>query len=139
MVSKQSTTLCSKFNLHSSLTIFHQNIRRLKQKNDELLCMLSSINLNPYVVCFSEHYLTEQNLLIVNFSIYYLASNFSCINHSGGGVCIYIRSDLQVNTIDISQFCIEKMFEACAVQISTSIRTSIIVICIYRSPSRNFY
>jgi hypothetical protein len=97
--------------------------------------MLSSINLNPHIIGFSEHYLNEQNLLIVNLSNYYLASNFSHMNHSGG---IYVRSNLQVNTIDIFQFCIEKIFEACAVQISTSIY-SVRVICIYRSPSGNCY
>jgi hypothetical protein len=75
--------------------------------------------------------------LIVNFVNYYLASNFSRKNHSGGGVQIYIRSDLQINAIDISQFCIQKIFEASAVQIITS-NYFIIIICIYGSPSRNF-
>jgi hypothetical protein len=68
---------------------------------------VNKYNLNPHIICLSEHYLIEQNLLIVNFVNYYLASNFSLKNHSEGGVCIYIRSDLQINTIGISQFCIE--------------------------------
>jgi hypothetical protein len=50
MVLKQSTILSTKFNLYSSMTTFHQNIRGLKQKIEELLCMLTSINLNPHII-----------------------------------------------------------------------------------------
>jgi hypothetical protein len=71
--------------------------------------MLTSINLNPHVICFSEHYLTEQNLLIVNLSNYYLASNFSHINHSGGGVCIYIWSDLKLMQLTFLNFVLRKV------------------------------
>jgi hypothetical protein len=69
MVLKQSTILSSKFNLYTSLTIFHQNIRGLKQKIDELLCMLTSINLNPHIICLSEHYRIFSNLIRTFFTV----------------------------------------------------------------------
>lgn len=96
-----------------------------------------SIKLNPHIIYLPEHCSVEQNLVIVNFGNSYLDSNFSRKSHSGGGVCILITSNLEINILDISQLCIEKIFEACAVQITIG-NHFIIIICIYRSPSRNF-
>jgi hypothetical protein len=53
-----------------------------------------SIKSGFYCICLSEHYLSTQNLLLINLENYYLGSSFSrTINH-GGGVCIYIRKDI---------------------------------------------
>jgi hypothetical protein len=48
--------------------------------------MLISHNLTLHIICLSEHYITEQNLLLINMEGYHLASNFSRNNHAGGGV-----------------------------------------------------
>jgi hypothetical protein len=79
----------------------------------------------------------ELNLLTFKLQNYYLAANFTRNNHTGGGVCIFSRLDLQVKPINLSQFCDEKIFEICSIQIELGIY-SIIVLCIYRSPSGNF-
>jgi hypothetical protein len=47
---------------------------------------------------------------------YYLASSFSRQFSVGGGVCIYCKSDLNCNAVDVSKYCIEKVIEACAAQ-----------------------
>jgi hypothetical protein len=43
-----------------------------------------------------------------------------------------------VHTCDVSQFCIEKIFEVCATRLNLG-NYYIIVICIYRSPAGNFF
>jgi hypothetical protein len=45
---------------------------------------------------------------------------------------------LQYSTCDVSQFCIEKTFQVCATQLDLG-NYYIIVICIYRSPTGNFF
>jgi hypothetical protein len=75
--SQQEFTSSDKLKFSSSLTIIHHNIRGLKDKIDEIISPLTSNNINHYI-CLSEHYATEQNLLILNLENYYLASNFSC-------------------------------------------------------------
>ena len=50
----------------------------------------------------------------------------------------FSRKDLQVKTINLSQFCIEKNFEICSVQLELG-TYSVIVLSICRSPSGTFY
>jgi hypothetical protein len=58
-------------------------------------------------------------------------------NYQGGGVCIFIRSDMYFTPINLSQFCEEKNIEICSLKISL-VKSNILIICIYRSPSGNF-
>ena len=121
---------------HNSLNVLHQNIRGLQHKIDELTCMLHSHDLSPHIICLTEHYLVEPKLLMIKPENYYLASNFSRQLNTGGGVCIYCKLDLTCNVVDISKYCIEKVIEACAIQMKTGNMT-FIFLCIYRSPSGN--
>ena len=43
---------------------------------DELTCMLDSCYLSPHIICKSEHYLIDPNLLMIKPNNYYLASRF---------------------------------------------------------------
>jgi len=136
-ITNKSTTM-AKQNSHMSLSIYHQNLRGLKHKIDELACSLIAKELHPYFICKTEHYLIKQKLLLINHENYHLVSNFSRINNTGG-VCIYVRSNTIANTVAkiVSQFCKEKIFEACAVQIIV-VKFLITILCIYRSPFGDF-
>jgi hypothetical protein len=125
-------------NTNTWLTIFHQSIRGWSDKSDELMCSLISNKFTPHFICLSEHYTTIQNLSTISLDNYQLFSNFSRINHIGGGVFIFTRADLQYSACDVSQFCIEKTFEVCATQLDLG-NYYIIVICIYRSPTGDFF
>ena len=114
----QLMSLKTKHNSQTAMHIFYQNIRGLKHKIDELMCMLDSCDLNPHIMCLSEHYLVDHKLLMLKPNNYYLASRFSCQSYSGGGVCMYINSYLESNMIDLSQYCIERVIEVWAAQIN---------------------
>jgi hypothetical protein len=101
------------------------------------MCSLISYNIQPHLVCLSEHFAKELNLFTFKLENYYLAVNFSRNNHTSGGVCIFSGLYLQVKPINLSQFSDEKIFEICSIQIELGIY-SIIILCIYRSPSGNF-
>lgn len=54
----------------------------------------------------------------------------------GGGVGIYVRNDHvnRCDTVNVEQFCKDKILEACAVQIAL-VKVQFVLICIYRRPS----
>ena len=101
------------------------------------MCSLINNKFILHFICLSEHYTTSQNLSTISLDNYYLPSNFSCINHTGAGACIFTGADLQYTISDVSQFCIEKTFVDCATELHLG-NYYIIVICIYRSPAGNF-
>jgi hypothetical protein len=59
---------------------------------------------------------------------YTLAANYSCSGSKGGGSCIYVRNDLIFNTINITQYGIEKISEPCAIKIDCG-EHDIVIIC----------
>ena len=60
-----------------SLSIYHQNFRGLKHKIDELACSFIAKELHPYCICMTEHYLTEQKLLLISHESYVVGSKSS--------------------------------------------------------------
>ena len=121
-----------------SLTLVHQNIRGLTKKINEFISMLTLERINPQVICFSEHHMTESNLNLLNVSNYTISTGFCRQNFQKGGVCIYVRRDLCCRSIDLTKYCEEKNYEVCAIQIRSRINSQIIIICIYRSPTGSF-
>jgi exonuclease III len=125
-----------KHTMHNTLHLFHQNIRGIQHKLDELICMLHSYDLSPHIICITEHYLTEYRLSLFKPDNYCLTSQYLCQLNKGGGVCIYCKPDLDINPVDITQFCLEKVIDTCAAQLKIG-NKYIIILCIYRSPSGN--
>ena len=96
------------------LHIFHQNIRGLRSKSEELILSFEMENINLHVLCLSEHHMEEHKLLHVTLSGYTLGSSFSHKHLQRGSVCIFVCKDLNFNKTDISHTCGEKDLEICA-------------------------
>jgi hypothetical protein len=47
----------------NSLNIFHQNIRGLRNKSDELIHSFEIDGINSHMLCLSEHQMVKQDLL----------------------------------------------------------------------------
>ena len=73
---------------------------------------------------------------LLNSENYSLGSSYSYILNQGAGICIYIRNGIKYITLDVSQNCIEKYIELCAVQIDTK-SSRIVIICIYKFTQGN--
>jgi hypothetical protein len=60
----------------------------MRSKTDELINSLKIVNIDPHVLCFSERYVGEQNLLHLTLPGYMLGSSFCHQNllGEGGGV-----------------------------------------------------
>ena len=73
--------------LNKSLKIFHQNIRGLGKKFNELYCHLHQ-NL-PHILCLSEHHLNESELQMIHLTNYSLGTNY-CRKTFSKEVSVYL-------------------------------------------------
>jgi hypothetical protein len=81
----KSNTMPVKNNL---IKVFHQNIWGLRTKCNELLCHLQEYL--PHVLCYTEHHLENDEIVLLNFDNYSLGAYYSRKLFKKGGTCIYI-------------------------------------------------
>ena len=117
------------------LTLYHQNIRGLGNKSNEIL-NLWSITF-PHILCFTEHHLKNNEICSIPINSYKLASYYCRKRCKGGGVCIYVHESIHCTSINLSKFCKDKDIEICAVKLY-QLPTNICILSIYRSPSGMF-
>ena len=84
------------------LTIFHQNIRGLKGKTEEI--MVNKATNPPHVLCFTEHHLESYQLDSVLLLNYRLMAAF-CRTNYRNGVCICGHESLQTSNMEVQQYC----------------------------------
>jgi len=85
-----SPNLLNQFTSNSNFfTIFHQNIRTLRDKDQELLSHLFP-NF-PHVLCIIEHHLKVFELQNICIDHYTLGAHFCRTTYAKGGVVIYTQ------------------------------------------------
>jgi hypothetical protein len=96
-----------------SLILIHHNLRGLSSKIDEFTNMLALEQINPQVICFSEHHMLESNLNLLHINNYDLSTGFCHETYKKGCVCIYIyiyiREDICYKSLDLTRICKEKI------------------------------
>jgi exonuclease III len=117
-----------------SLKIFHQNIRGLRDKTDELVLHL--LDCLPQVLCLTEHHLKELEIKNLGIRNYKLGAYHCRKIHRFGGVGIYIQDNLSCTPICLTKFCSEQDLEICALKIINA-KKVICIICMYRPPMGN--
>ena len=123
-------------NKHSGdFVTFHQNIRGLTHKTDELLISLSDIN--PQFLCVTEHHLLPDEINSVHLWQYNLGTYFCRKLYKQGGVSIFVLKNIQFQKIDLNQYVKEKDFEVCALNLRVA-STNLLIICLYRSPTGDY-
>ena len=125
---------CCQNKSKSNTILFHQNIRGLTNKLDEISIITQRNCIDPQLFCFTEHHLKKFEIDKLFLEDYVLASSFCRETSLGGGVCILINQRLKYKAITLGSFCHEKTFEVCAVKLSLESQ-EIVVLCIYRAPS----
>jgi exonuclease III len=95
--------------------IYHQNIRGLKGKTDEL--MLPLLTEAPHLICVTEHHLKNYEIDAMPISKYKLGAKYCRKKFKNGGVCIYIQEALKFSNINLQKHCKEQDFEIAAVQL----------------------
>jgi len=123
-------------NKHSGDFItFHQNIRGQTHKIDELLISLSDIN--PQVLCVTEHHLRPDEINSVHFWQYNLGTYFCRKLYKQGDVSIFVSKNIQFQKIDLNKYVKEKDFEVSALNLRVA-SINLLIICLYRSPTGDY-
>ena len=98
-----------------------------------VLNVLTIDNLNATMLCFTEHWLCEDQMNVLNIDQFILVSKFCISSSASGGSCIFLQTK-EINYL--SSLGTVKVFEVSAVEISDF---GTILACIYRSPDSDFY
>ena len=122
-------------NVTTPLLIYHQNIRGLRNKIDELFILFSE-NV-PHILCFTEHHLLNDEINSLYINPYNLGTSYCRTKHKYGGVSILVHESIPFSPIDLSNFCYEQDIEIFAVKLHFAF-TTFCILSVYRAPTGNF-
>jgi hypothetical protein len=90
---------------NNSFTLFHQNIRGLRNNNNELF--RSVLPKLPHVVCLIQHHLKEHEIETLSIDHYILGAKFCRQNLKHGGTGIFVHESLAFTNIKLQKFGME--------------------------------
>ena len=91
----------------------------------------SAISILTYLILYVSLSTNILEYSHINLAGFTAVAQFCRVLHEKGGVIIYVQNNLKFTNIDLSDYCKEKDFEACAIKLTiTSI--NICIITIYR-------
>jgi hypothetical protein len=122
----------SKFS-NKSLSVYHQNIRGVSNKINELLTTVKNVQ-SLHILCLTEHHMKLPEILQVNLNNYTLGASFCRKNLMHGGLSIFARNSLKFNLTDIMHLYTEQGIECCAIRLESKF-SNIYVLAIYRVPT----
>ena len=117
------------------IKVYHQNIRGLGMKSEEILGHLYPEY--PQVLCLTEHHFKNFQIKHKVIENYNLGAYYCRNQHEKGGVAIYTHKSIQSTKINMDTYCKEKDIEICAIKF-TYYESKISIITLYRSPIGNF-
>lgn len=121
---------------HGQLSVLHQNVQSISNKIVELDLVLKSSLGNIDVLCFTEHWVKEDYLNLIQIDQYKLVNYFSRKKYEHGGSCIYVKNGTRTRELNyLKDLNEEKEFEMSATEL---VDYGFIILCIYRPPDSNF-
>ena len=115
-------------------SLLHMNIRSLPLHHDELLGLLSNIDIDFKVIGLSEIKIPKDVSIRFNIDIPGYKFHHTSSNSASGGVGIYVKSNLTVNKRDDLSFC-DNEFETIWIEIDNPKAKNILSCCAYRHPN----
>jgi len=87
-------------NFNDYALILHHNVQSLNNKLLDIAMMLTVDNLNVNILRFTEHWLLEDQMNVLNIDQFRLVSNFSSYSTSGGSH-IFLRNTFKLKKLII--------------------------------------
>jgi hypothetical protein len=81
------------------IRLLHHNVQSLNNKLLDIAVMLTVDNLNVNILCFTEHWLLEAQMKVININYFRLVSNFSINGSTSGGSCIFVRNNIETKEV----------------------------------------
>lgn len=119
--------------MNGTFSLIHFNCRSLYSNFGNILDYLKSFENRFTVIALSETWLTEDKGAEFHFGgyeLYYVNRN----NRKGGGVALYICSDLKCKIIERMTTVVEDLMECLTVEIEMEKQRNIVITCVYRTP-----
>jgi hypothetical protein len=114
---------------------YHQNIRGLSNKTDELLSQW--VSQSPHIFCLTEHHLNKAEITRTSINNFNLGAHYCRKSLKNGGIDIFVHQSLQYEPIDLEEFCIDQIIDVCAIKLYHS-TDNICILTVYRVPTGNF-
>ena len=94
------------------LTILHHNVQSLSNKVLQLSILLNSDFIHADILCFTEYWLMEEQIRVLNTDNFKSVSNCSRLSSNHGGLCIFVQQDQQTKEVNyLKGIGSEKVFE----------------------------
>jgi len=74
------------------IRLLHHNVQSLNNMLLDITIMLTGENLNVNILCFTEHWLSQVQMDVINIDYFILVSNFRRSHRTSGGLCIFTRN-----------------------------------------------
>jgi len=120
---------------NQTIKIFHQNIRRLRNKTNELVCCIQDDS--PHILCLTEHHLQYKELALLHIENYILGAHYCRNTKHMGGVCMFLQNNIPFTCLEIGNYCKDQDIEMCGIQLNHEY-DKLCILAVYRSPSGNF-
>lgn len=115
------------------VNVAHVNIQSLTNKINEIEIFTNDKNVD--ILCISEHWISYNNINLINIPEFKLAAHYARRNHIHGGSVIYARANLNFCKVDVfDNFSLECHIEMCGLLYNNkNVKTA--VCCVYRPPN----
>jgi hypothetical protein len=99
------------------IKIYHQNMRSLRNKTNELLCHLHD---DPcHILCLSKHHLHHDELASLCIENCTLGAYYCRKTKHKGGVCMFIHNNITFTILNIDNYCLDQDSEVCAIYLNS--------------------
>ena len=97
--------------------------------------LVSGSLLNISVICFTEHWLLEDEIKYLNISNFEVKTGYFRQKQNRGGSCIFVRNGIKTKEYtNFQHLNVEKDFETCIIEL---LEYNIVILCVYRTPDSN--